>query len=137
MLGQLSCRYMSMPQRTLLVSSGNFTFGRLQLSLMVLDDELPYSLDLGLSLTRSPLLGFQVHVLVPVTMNEISDAPEICAAEVKDGDGFEDGEANCFVLGAIRDDWKIGEFGTRPGFARLHQHVVPEVVGLQSLSEGL
>ena len=106
-----------MAQLTLLVSSSNFAFGCLQLSLMVLDDELSHSLNLGLSLTRSPLLGFLVHVLVPVTMDEIAESPEICAAEVEDSDGLEDGEADCLVLGAIRDDRQIGEFGTRPGFA--------------------
>lgn len=123
-----------MLQRTLLVS---FASGCLQLSLVVLDDELPDSLGPELLLTRISLVQFQTHMLDPVTMDEICDASEVFAAEVEDRDGFEDGEANCLVLGTVRDDRQIGELRARPGFACLHQHVVSEIVSLQGFGESL
>jgi len=126
-----------MSQRTLLVFSGNFAFGCFQLSLVVLDDELPYSLDLDLSLTRISFDMFQVHVLDPVAMDVICDASEIFAAEVEDCDGLENREADCFVLGTISYGRQISELRTRPRFARLHQHVVSKIKSLQGIGERL
>ena len=76
-------------------------------------------------------------MLDPVTMNEIRNASEVFAAEVEDRDGFEDGETDCLVLGAIGNDRQISELRARPGFARLHQHVVSEIVSLQGFGESL
>lgn len=104
---------------------------------MVCDDEFPHSLDLGFLLTRFPLVQFRFHMLIPIAMDEICDASEIIAAEIEDRDGFKDGEADCLVLGAISDDRQISELRSRPGFARLHQHVVSEIVSLQGFSESL
>jgi hypothetical protein len=127
----------SRSQRTLLVSFGNFAFSFLQLPLVICDDEHPRSLSLGFSLTSSPLVQFHTHMLDPVAMDDVCDVSEVVAAKVEDRDGSEDGEADCLVLGAIRDDRQIGKLRARPRFARLHQHVVSEIVAPQGFSESL
>jgi hypothetical protein len=126
-----------MSLRTLLVFDCNFAFGCLQLSLVVLDDELSHSLRPELLLTLLSLSDFQVHMLDPVTVDKICNSPEIFVAEVEDGDGLENREAECFVLRTVWDGRQICEFRTRPGFARLYQHVVAEIVNPQGFSERL
>ena len=75
------------------MSFSSFAVGLLQLSLVVLDDELPYSLGPGLLLTSSPIDRFQAHVLDPITMDDVAYFLEIREAEVKHSSILEDREA--------------------------------------------
>jgi hypothetical protein len=119
------------------VSSGSLACGDFKFSLVILDDELPHSLGLRLVLTLKSLSAFRSHVRLEVTMDESCQPCEILVAEAEDSDGLEDWEPERFVLGAIRDCWQIGKFGSRPRLTRLDQHVVAEVVVLQSFRQSL